>query len=196
MHVPSDVQQSAGAQAAARVHGIADDEIERGALFPDAWARFLAFADACLNNAIDAESDESGDEIAVTRPPDVIPSLLLVGHNGCRFDFALLLFECQRHQLSTSSFRRWLFVDTLHVFESAKAEVGVACLKLQCLVNTTARACDLRAHRALDDCIALRHVVHSVANRLDCSVTCLLSKFALQWDEPSSMAQVAALLAD
>ena len=53
VHVPSDVRQTPGAQAAARVHGIPDDEIERGTSFPESWARFLYFAEACLSNAID-----------------------------------------------------------------------------------------------------------------------------------------------
>jgi hypothetical protein len=78
-----------------------------------------------LNNAIDEGNDGSEDEPSEPRPPDVSPNLLLVGHNSFRFDFAVLLFECERHNLSMSPFRRWLFVDTLHVLESAKAELGV-----------------------------------------------------------------------
>ena len=48
MRVPEEIRQSASAQAAAAVHGIADDEIALGAAFPTSWARFLAFVD--LNN--------------------------------------------------------------------------------------------------------------------------------------------------
>ena len=55
---------------------------------------------------------------------------------------------------------------------------------------------ELRAHRALDDTIALRHVMHSVADRLGCAVTDLLRPLAVRWDEPSSLPQVAALLED
>ena len=196
VHVPSEVRQTPGAQAAARVHGIPDDEIERGTSFPESWARFLYFAEACLSNAIDEGNDESEDDPSGPRPPDVPPNLLLVGHNSFRFDFAVLLFECERHNLSISPFRRWLFVDTLHVLEATKTELGAACLKLQCLFNTMADGRGLRAHRALDDWIALRHVVHSVACRLDCTVADLLCKFAFQWDEPASRSQVAALIAD
>jgi hypothetical protein len=64
----------------------------------------------------------------------------------------------------------------------------------ECLANTVIDTGELRAHRALDDCVALRQVVHSVAYRLGCSVTDLLRPFSVQWDEQASMAQVAALI--
>ena len=151
-----------------------------------------------MNNAIhESGDDESEDELPLyPRPPDSPPSLLLVGHNGFRFDFAVLLFECHRHRLPTAPFRHWFFVDTLHVLESAKAELGGACFKLQCLVTVAVDTQELRAHRALDDCIALRHVMHSVASRIGCSVTDLLRQFAFRWDEQASSAQVAALIED
>ena len=98
--------------------------------------------------------------------------------------------------MPTTPFRRWVFLDTMHVLESARAELGGACLKLQCLASSVVDTQELRAHRALDDCIALRHVVHSVASRLGCSVTDLLRPFAARWDEQASTAQVAALIED
>ena len=64
-----------------------------------------------------------------------------------RFDFAVLLAEIVRHELSFSPLRRWLFVDTLAILDATKDEVG-ACLKLQCLVRHYADTKDLRAHRA------------------------------------------------
>ena len=64
-----------------------------------------------------------------------------------RFDFAVLLAEVVRHELSLSPLRRWLFVDTLAILGATKDEVG-PCLKLQCLVRHYANAKDLRAHRA------------------------------------------------
>jgi DNA polymerase III epsilon subunit-like protein len=194
-YVPEGILRTPGAQAAARVHCIPDSEIAQGAAFPISWARFLAFTEAVLNNAIHEASDSSDDdEPPLPRPLDDPPSLLVAAHNGHRFDFAVLLFECHRHQLPMTPFRRWFFVDTLHVLESAKAELGGACLKLQCLASAVIDAGELRAHRALDDCIALRQVVHSVASRLDCSVTDLLRPFSVQWDEQASTAQVAALI--
>jgi len=196
VYIPEEIQESASAQAAAKVHGITNDEIARGAPFPVSWARFLEFVEACLNNAVHDGSDESDVELSPARPPDAPPRLLLVGHNSIRFDFTVLLFECARHKLSTTPFRQWLFADTLHVLETTKSELGGACLKLQCLFSSIASARDLRAHRALDDCLALRCVVHNVAYRLGCSVTELMRRFACSWDELESMAQIAALTDD
>ena len=198
VHVPEEIRRTEGAQAAARVHGIPDDEIAQGTSFPESWARFLAFTEACLNNVIsESGDDESEDELPLyPRPPTCPPSLVLAAHNGARFDFAVLLFECHRHGLRTTPFRHWFFVDTLHVLESARNELGGACFKLQCLINASVDTQELRAHRALDDCIALRHVMHSVASRLGCSTTGLLRPFAVQWDEHTSSAQVAALIED
>ena len=93
-------------------------------------------------------------------------------------------------------FRRWFFLDTLHVLETAKHELGGVCLKLQCLVNNVTDTRNLRAHRALDDCVSLRHVVHSIAFKLGCSVTDMLRLFACRWDEQASVGQVAALIED
>ena len=193
--VPEEILRTPGAQAAARVHGIPDSEIAQGAAFPVSWARFLAFSEAVLNYAIHEASDSSEeDKPPLPRPLDDPPSLLVAAHNGHRFDFAVLLFECHRHRLPMTPFRRWFFVDTLHVLASAKVELGGACLKLQCLANTAIDTGELRAHRALDDTIALRQVVHSAASRLGCSVIDLLRPFSVQWDEQASTAQVAALI--
>ena len=193
VHVPDEIQRSAPAQAAAAVHGITDDEIALGTPFPESWARFLAFAEACSNNMIQESEEDTDEEPLPPRPQSVQPTVCCTAHNGCRFDFAVLLFECQRHNLSTSIFRHWLFVDTLHILECTKAELGGACLKLQCLIHAAADTRNLRAHRALDDCVAMRLVVHQIASKLDCSVTDLLRRFAYRWDEQASIPQIAAL---
>ena len=109
-----------------------------------------------------------------------------------RFDFAMLLFECQRHSVSWAPLERWLFVDTLDVLRAFGA-VG-ECLKLQCLAKIAGGADGLRAHRALDDCVALRGVMECVAARLGSS--CLLQvlrPFAARLDAVASMAQVSVL---
>ena len=110
--------------------------------------------------------------------------------------FAMTHFELVRHGNSWTPLEHWLFVDTLHILECTKAELGGACLKLQCLIHAIADTNTLRAHRALDDCICLRHVVHQVACKLDCSVNDLLRRFAYRWDEQSSLPQIAALVED
>ena len=196
VRVPEEIQRTASAQAASAVHGITDEEITLGTTFPEAWARFLAFVEGCSNNMIQESEEDTDEEPLLPRPLCAQPTVCCAAHNGIKFDFAVLLFECQRHRLSVSPFRHWLFVDTLHILECTKAELGGACLKLQCLIHAIADTSTLRAHRALDDCICLRHVVHQVASRLDCSVTDLLRRFAHRWDEQSSIPQIAALVED
>ena len=81
----------------------------------------------------------------LTTTHSVAPHLFL----SCRyrFDFAVLLAEVVRHELSLSPLRRWFFVDTLAILDATKDEVG-PCLRLQCLVRHYAAPKDLRAHRA------------------------------------------------
>ena len=49
---------------------------------------------------------------------------------------------------------------------------------------------------ALDDCIALRHVMSFLAARLDISLVELHRQFAVRFDAPSSVAQIHTLLED
>ena len=49
---------------------------------------------------------------------------------------------------------------------------------------------------ALDDCIALRHVMEFLAARLGIGLVELHRRFAVCFDEPSSIAQVRTLLDD
>ena len=121
--------------------------------------------------------------------------VLMAGHNAIRFDLPVLLAECHRHCLETHCFERWFFADTLHIFQGGHS----TCCKLQCLVKdlyapTVNAPTELKAHRALDDCTALRRVVESAAHRLGMSLPTLLEKFALQLDMPSSLAQLAVLM--
>ena len=57
-----------------------------------------------------------------------------------------------------------------------------------------ADASDLRAHRALDDVLALKHMVTSVAQALGVSVSELLMQHAQEVDMASSLAQVTVLM--
>ncbi len=66
------------------------------------------------------------------------------------FDFAMLLFECQRHSVPWSPLERWLFVDTLEVLRAVGVEDLGGCQKLQCLARLACSANGLRAHRALE----------------------------------------------
>ena len=97
VRVPEEIQRSASAQAAAAVHGITDEEIALGSTFPEAWARFLAFVEACSNNMIQESEEDTDEEPLLPRPLSVQPIVCCAAHNGIKFDFAVLFSECQRH---------------------------------------------------------------------------------------------------
>ena len=102
----------------------------------------------------------------------------------------MLLAECLRHCVPCDSFQKWLYVDTLHV-------VGVfeySCKKLQCLVKLLGETADLRAHRARDDTVALRHVSNVLAERVGCTLPELLRQFALELDFDKSLSILSILL--
>ena len=193
--VESEILTARGADAA-KVHKIDDAEIALGPSFPEVWSRFLEFVEYLLNTTVHEDSDSSSDSAdgspRLARPPDETPLLLLAAHNGHRFDFAMLLFECHRHKLSTTPFERWYFVDTIAVVRAAQEEVG-HCAKLQCLVRGLGAPQSARAHRALDDCHALQSIAAYLAMRLGCSLSMLLRKFAAKFDASESIAQVITM---
>ena len=189
-----------GGEAPPAVHGIAAEEIARGPRFPEAWSRFVAFAEGLLDARPRGEepenSEEEEDEEEVLRPARPAlepPQLLVLAHNGVRFDFALLLFESRRHSLDWSPLARWVFVDTLDVMRALGVEWLGGCLKLQCLARAAGGAEGLRAHRALDDCLALRGVLECVAARFGVGLVELLRPFAVRLDVAASLAQVSVL---
>ncbi len=64
---------------------------------------------------------------------------------------------------------------------------------MQCMV----RACGddgLRAHRALDDVVALRRVLERAGGRVGVSVSSLISPFVFAMDVPGTVAQLSGLL--
>ena len=136
-------------------------------------------------------ASESEDEDLINLPtaPTEDVQFILAGHNAIKFDFPLLLAECCRHNLDTDCFDRWSYVDTMHILQD-----GHACCKLQCLVKGLFQPEDLRAHRALDDCVALRKVVESVAQRLGVRLRFLFESFAVGVDTASSLAQLRVLM--
>jgi len=178
-------------QDAALVHGIADDEIVQGPSFATAWMRFLHWVDALLNYAI-VEEGASDSDVEDGSLPQIHdhPVLLLAGHNSIGFDFPFLLCETIRHSLSTAPFEDWLYVDTLHI---SKCLLPHGCNKLQC-ISLRAHIDTGRAHRALDDCLALRRVVESMAQSLDVPLAALLKHFAVKVDLASSLAQLSVLM--
>ena len=111
---------------------------------------------------------------------------------GIRFDFAMLLFELVRHGMSWTPLEQWLFVDTLALVQAVGVSHLGGCAKLQCLVQGQCVG-SLRAHRALDDCIALRAVVQGIAESYGVCVLDLLRDMVVSLDAPASAAQVSTL---
>ena len=152
----------------------------------------MAFAEGLLNLTVADDSESSQDCSPRPYPalPEQPPVLVLAAHNGFRFDFAILLCECCRHGVSWAPLQRWLFVDTLSVFQAA----GPSCVKLQCLARDAGNVDGLRAHRALDDCVALRAVTCQVAAQFGLDSWGLLRGFAFALDWEASLAHVSLLL--
>ena len=184
---------SPGVPSMSTVHGIEEEELAHGPTFPVAWSRFIEFAEGVANTAVqDSSSDTDDDNLSLPRPPEETPTVLLVAHNGERFDFALLLCECTRHGISWSSLEQWRFVDSLSVLRALEP-VG-SCFKLQCMVRAASPAAGLQAHRALDDCLCLRNVLAYAAERIGFSLLDLLRPFAVRLDAAKSAALVSVIM--
>lgn len=201
VHVERSIFEARGMEAI-KVHGISAEESAQSPSFPEAWSRFVAFVADIINMTLEVSSSSSGEEATgdagrrEARPAERPPSVLVAAHNGIRFDFAVLLFECYRHRLSFSNLGDWFIVDTLSLLRAVGANEDGHCLKLQCMTQKMHRGQGLRAHRALDDCIALRSVLDLAAARLDCSLQDLLLKFVRKIDIEGSLAQVSTLFDD
>ena len=154
VRVDPDILEERGLEAF-EVHGITNEEIKQGPSFEQAWIRFLACIDDVMNSATkyDVESDDDMGLPTLLENPVVV----LVAHNGIRFDFPLLLCELLRHNLSTTMFEKLYFVDTLHVFKDLNQ---YGCIKLRCLARDTMTDPG-HAHRALDLPIVLGYQ-HSI----------------------------------
>ena len=82
------------------------------------------------------------------------------------------------------------YVDTLDIARS----LDRPCSKLQCLVNGLRRD-DLRPHRAVDDCFALREVCRCMADALGLEPLQLLSRFAFECDVPATVSNLSVMTA-
>ena len=76
----------------------------------------------------------------------------------------------------------------------AKAACLFDCVKLQCMHLAAGCASELRAHRALDDAIALRGVVNYAAESLGVSTLKLMQRFACELDLTASVANLSSVL--
>jgi len=179
------ILESRGKEAS-KVHGITDEEIKQGPTFKEAWIRFLKWVDDIANIAIQDDSDDEMELLTLLEEPVIV----LVAHNGFRFDFPMLLCELRRNGLSTTIWERWSFVDTLQLFRSLN-EYG--CIKLQCTAQLMMIDSG-HAHRALDDCIVLWRITNVFAERIGISMKELLSRFVVELDLSSSTAQLTMLM--
>ena len=110
-----------------------------------------------------------------------------------KFDFPILCSECFRNEIALSNLEHWRFVDTLDVARALSNELHGGCVKLQCLLRHLAHAEDLRAHRALDDCYALRSVLGSLAASLGVSPWLLLKPFVFAFDSNATLLNLSLL---
>ena len=177
--------------SAVQVHGIPPAEVAASPTFPVAWSRFVAFVERLQHCAVGDHSDsESELDEYPSRPSPDLPSVVLAGHNSFRFDMPVILFECNRHGCSLSTLAQWHYVDTIHVAQAAGVQHFGGCLKLQCLVNGRCTE-HLNAHRALDDCIALRCVLEGIAVYWGVALRDLIHPLAVRLDVEASSAQLA-----
>ena len=174
------------------VHGIDNTELAKGPAFPEAFARLVRFLDGLSENAL-SEDESSTDELAVSRLKSSIPDVILVAHNGIRFDFPMLLSECYRCNMSLDAMSKWKYADTLAVARVLDPILFGGCMKLQCMLHISA-AHDLRAHRALDDAIALQSVTTHLSDALGVSILRLLEFVVVQLDAPASLAQLSVVI--
>ena len=80
--------------------------------------------------------------------PDETHCVLLVAHNGFKFDFPFLLSECMRQEVPLAVFAEWRYVDTLSLLRAVESSFHGGCVKLQCLLRFVGDDGRLRAHRA------------------------------------------------
>ena len=171
------------------VHGIPASELLSGPSFSEAFWRFDAFLRHASLSVLDAEDDSEDDQqTATAMKPD--QDILIVAHNGMKFDFPFLLSEAMRAGIGPGVMATWVYVDTLDVLQATDCE----CRKLQCAFRAFGGSPGLRAHRALDDCIALGSVVRSISASLGSTPWKLLRHFAVRLDEDSTRAGLSGLL--
>ena len=102
----------------------------------------------------------------------------------------MLLCECLRHGAPCTIFETFLFADTLHVLQNLG---GQSCMKLQCMIKGLSDE-SLRAHRAMDDCLALKIVMTNLAEGLGFKLPDLLRRFALSVQLEASAAQLSVVM--
>jgi len=172
------------------VHGIPNDELRLGPSFSQALTRLYKFMGDVVEMTVldEALSDDDSSSGPVLR--DSPPTPLVIAHNGIRFDFPMLLSEAFRKGVRCDTMADWKFADSLDLVRL----LDPGCMKLQCMVQTCLPIGNLRAHRALDDVIALREVCEFVAARLGSSTLSLFEAVARTLDLHASEVHLATIL--
>ena len=149
---------------------------------------FLRYAALSVLDS-DEDSDDGRSPAAMKQDLEVC----LAAHNGAKFDFPFMLQECLRAGVGQAAMSSWVYVDTLDVLRATDG--AGECAKLQCALRVCCGPPTLRAHRALDDCVALEAVVRSVSCSLGIKPWELLRPFAFRFDSSSAVAQMNSLIA-
>jgi DNA polymerase III epsilon subunit-like protein len=177
------------------VHGIDPLELAQGPSFAEAFRRLSAFLEELTSTALSEDgSSSSQDGPQLSRLRSRPPTVLLAAHNGLRFDFPMLASSCVRHGVALCYMEPWCYVDTLELLR-AVPELAGGCAKLQCQRALLSSSGSLRAHRALDDAVALNDVIASLAGRIGAGPAELLGRFARKLDVQATSAELPALLA-
>ena len=177
------------------VHGISYEETLQSPGFKEVYQRLAQFVHSVLDMAIEEDPESSGEDVSMlTTLAEARPKAILVAHNGLQFDFPMLLSHCIRHDVDPGFLKSCAFVDTLAVLRALNEEIYGGCPKLQCVRSKLASGASLRAHRALDDCFALREITAHVAASFGMRVDAFLKMFAIDLDYEASMRQLGAML--
>ena len=176
------------------VHGIAEDELKQGPDFHEAFRRMVAFVEACAAMSVRDMSDSSDDEFAaVALLKESPPSIVIIAHNGFKFDMPILLSSCWRGGISLMALEKWAFADSLDIARAVDFDHG-GCVKLQCLFHYLhGHDRRLQAHRALDDCRALRMVLNTLAEVLGVDARDIVRRFAVGIDICATSAELNVL---
>ena len=127
---------------------------------------------------------------------DSPPEILIIAHSGVKFDFPFLCSEAYRNNIDQDFLTKWKFVNTLEVFKSLNGDSHDSCVKLQCLLRHLTGCEDLRAHRALDDCFALKSVLESMAGVLGVSPRALIRPFLHEFDSVATITNISCAICE
>ena len=89
------------------VHGIPHEELLLGPCFAEAFQRFCEFVRyASLSTLATGDDSEDYEHVATVMKPDL--DIMIVSHNGQKFDFPFLLSECMRAGIGSGAMAAWV----------------------------------------------------------------------------------------